>query len=211
MGHPDELDDLISRFDVTDPAFLQWPYPVLDAIREATPIWRNPNTGQWMITRFSDVYESLRDRRLGEGYTHRYSHAEFGKPEPDPRWARFHEHERWSLLSIEPPDHTRLRRLVTKVFTPRAVEAMRPMVEGFADEILDAVHRARSVRPDRRLRPAVLGGRHLRHARRAAGRHAAAARLVAHDREDVRAAHRRRRRRARPTARPASSSTTPAR
>jgi cytochrome P450 len=136
-GPVSELDDLISRFDVTDPAFLQWPYPLLDAIREATPIWRNPNTGQWMITRFSDVYESLRDRRLGEGYTHRYSHAEFGKPEPDPRWARFHEHERWSLLSIEPPDHTRLRRLVTKVFTPRAVEAMRPMVEGFADEILD--------------------------------------------------------------------------
>ena len=131
-----ELDELTSRFDVADPTFLQWPYPVLDEIREATPIWRNPNTGQWMITRFSDVYESLRDRRLGEGYTHRYTHAEFGQPEPDPRWTRFHEHERWSLLSIEPPDHTRLRRLVTKVFTPRAVEAMRTMVEGFADEIL---------------------------------------------------------------------------
>jgi cytochrome P450 len=130
------VDELIERFDVTDPEFVSWPYPVLDALREATPIFRNPNTGQWMITRFADVHECLRDRRLGEGYTHRYSHAEFGRPEPDPRWARFHEHERWSLLSIEPPDHTRLRRLVSKVFTPRAVEAMRPDVERFASEFL---------------------------------------------------------------------------
>ena len=135
-GRVSELDDLIARFDVSDPAFLQWPYPVLDELREATPIFHDERTGQWVVTRFAESYETLRDRRLGRAYTHRYSHAELGKPEPDPRWSRFHEHEQWSLLSLEPPDHTRLRRLVTKVFTPRAVEAMRPMVEGLADEML---------------------------------------------------------------------------
>lgn len=131
------LDDLIARFDVTDPAFVQWPYPVLDELREATPIFFDERTDQWVLTRFAEVHETLRDRRLGRAYTHRYTHEQFGRPEPDPRWSRFHEHERWSLLAIEPPDHTRLRRLVTKVFTPRAVEAMRPQVEALADELIE--------------------------------------------------------------------------
>ena len=129
--------DLIARFDVGDPAFIADPYPVLNAIREATPIFWNPRTEQWTLTRFDDVHETLRDRRLGRGYTHRYTHAELGRPEPDPRWASFHQHEEWSLLCLEPPDHTRIRRLVAKVFTPRAVASMRPTVEGFANELLD--------------------------------------------------------------------------
>lgn len=131
------LDDLLARFDPSDPAFIADPYPVLNEIREATPGFRNPLTGQWTITRFADVQETLRDRRLGRGYTHRYTHAEFGKPEPDSRWAAFHQHEAWSLLSLEPPDHTRIRRLVSKVFTPRAVAALRPQIEGFSTELLD--------------------------------------------------------------------------
>ena len=60
-----------------------------------------------------------------------------GRAEPDPQWGRFHEHERWSLLNIEPPDHTRIRRLVAKVFTPSAVNALRPALSAFADEFLD--------------------------------------------------------------------------
>jgi cytochrome P450 len=131
------LDDLIARFDVSDPAFIADPYPVLNAIREATPVFRNPATGQWTLTRFADVQETLRDRRLGRAYTHRYTHAEVGRAEPDPRWASFHQHEQWSLLCLEPPDHTRIRRLVAKVFTPRAVAALRPAIEGFSVELLD--------------------------------------------------------------------------
>jgi cytochrome P450 len=131
------LDDLIARLDVPDPTFVQWPYPVLDELREATPIFFDERTDHWVLTRYTEVHETLRDRRLGRAYTHRYSHEQFGKPEPDPRWSRFHEHERWSLLALEPPDHTRLRRLVTKVFTPRAVEALRPMVESLADELIE--------------------------------------------------------------------------
>lgn len=131
------LDDLIARFDPSDPAFIADPYPVLNELREATAGFRNPLTGQWTLTRFADVQETLRDRRLGRAYTHRYTHEQFGKPEPDPRWASFHQHEAWSLLCLEPPDHTRIRRLVAKVFTPRAVAALRPDIEGFSRELLD--------------------------------------------------------------------------
>lgn len=131
------LDELIARFDVDDPAFIADPYPVLDGLREAAPGFWNPRTGQWTITRFFDVHQALRDRRLGRAYTHRYDHAEIGRPEPDPRWSSFHQHEAWSLLALEPPDHTRIRRLVSKVFTPRAVAGLRPEIERYAAENLD--------------------------------------------------------------------------
>ena len=126
---PDDVNVLVSRFDPSNPAFIAQPYTVLNELREATPGFRNPLTGQWTITRFADVYETLRDRRLGRAYD--------GLPAPDPRWARFHQHERWSLLCLEPPDHTRIRRLVAKVFTPRAVSALRPAIEAFSNELLD--------------------------------------------------------------------------
>lgn len=138
------LADLIARFDVDDATFLADPYPVLDALREATPGFRNERTGQWTITRFDDVHATLRDRRLGRSYSHLYTHAELGKPEPDSRWAAFQAHERWSLLCLEPPDHTRIRRLVSKVFTPKAVAAMRPTVQRFADELLAPCRQAGS-------------------------------------------------------------------
>lgn len=131
------LAETLARFRPGDPSFVDDPYPVLAEIREATPVFRNETTGQWVLTRFADVHETLRDRRLGRSYTHLYSHAELGRDEPDTRWAAFHQHERWSLLCLEPPDHTRIRRLVSKVFTPKAVAALRPVINGLADEILD--------------------------------------------------------------------------
>ncbi len=132
-----DLDELIGRFDVSDPSFIADPYPVLGELRETTPIYRNEATDQWVITRFSDVHACLRDRRLGRAYDHKFSHAEVGRPEPDPRWADFHEHEAWSLLSLEPPDHTRIRRLIGKVFTPSSVNALEPSIAALSAELLE--------------------------------------------------------------------------
>ncbi|MEM8905240.1 MAG: cytochrome P450 [Actinomycetota bacterium] len=131
------LDELVSRFAVDDPDFVAEPYPVLGALRETTPIFRNEATDQWMITRFDDVSRALKDRRLGRSYTHRYTHEELGRSSPDPRWSRFHEHEAWSLLCLEPPDHTRLRRLISKVFTPSAVAAMADDIAALSDDLVD--------------------------------------------------------------------------
>ena len=132
-----EVQDLVEGLDFYDPAFLADPYPALGRVREATPVFRNPQTGVWMLTRFSDVYETLRDRRLGRAFDHLYSREELGRPEPDPRWTRFHQHEKWSLLRLEPPDHTRIRKLVSKVFTPRSVTALAPVVAGISRELID--------------------------------------------------------------------------
>lgn len=124
-----EPAELLARLDLADPTFIADPYPLLGELREAAPVLFYEPTGQWLLTRHADVYEALRDRRLGRTYTHRSTHAELGRPEPDPRWADFDAHERWSLLQLEPPDHTRIRQLIAKVFTPRAVQALRPTIE----------------------------------------------------------------------------------
>ena len=57
------IDDALARFRPHDPDFIADPYPALAALREATPVFRNPVTGQWTLTRFADVQETLRDRR----------------------------------------------------------------------------------------------------------------------------------------------------
>ena len=132
-----DVERLVDELDFYDPAFIDDPYPTLGRLREATPIFHNPRTGQWMLTRFDDVYETLRDRRLGRVYDHLYSHEELGKPGPDPRWASFNQHEKWSLLSLEPPDHTRIRRLVSKVFTPRSVTALEPRIAEMSRELAE--------------------------------------------------------------------------
>lgn len=124
--------ELLARFDLSDPGFLADPYPVLAELQAAAPIFWFERSGQWVITRYSLVHAALRDKRMGRSYTHRYTHEQIGRPPPDARWSDFHASERWSLLNLEPPDHTRIRGLLTKVFTPRAVAELRPMIEAEA-------------------------------------------------------------------------------
>ncbi|MET3807680.1 unspecific monooxygenase [Nakamurella sp. UYEF19] len=119
-------------FDPQDPQFLADPYPVYSRMRALGPVLYYPARDVFLLTGFADVNAALRDRRLGRAYRHRYTDEEFGQSGPDPRWEHFNSSERWSLLNIEPPDHTRLRRLVTKVFTARSIAALRPQINSFA-------------------------------------------------------------------------------
>jgi len=124
------------EFDPADPGFIADPYPVLAAMRGLGRVLYYPPRHLHLLTRFADVHAALRDRRLGRAFRHRYTAEEFGQPEPDDRWPRWSESERWSLLNLEPPDHTRIRRLVTAVFTARSIAAMRPTIEELSREAL---------------------------------------------------------------------------
>ena len=70
------------------------------------------------------------------------SPEEIGVPELDPRWSAFWATERWSLLWLEPPDHTRIRRLVAAAFTPRSVEALREPARELATQLLEPLAEA---------------------------------------------------------------------
>jgi len=123
-------------FDPSDPGFLEHPYPVLNELREAAAVFYDERRERWFATRHEDVRACLRDKRLGRNFRHVMSPAEIGVPELDPRWPAFWATERWSLLWLEPPDHTRIRRLVAAAFTPRSVEALREPARELAEELL---------------------------------------------------------------------------
>lgn len=124
-------------FDPTAPEFLADPYPVLAELREATSVLHHEDFDRWFVTRHTDVRACLRDRRLGRNYRHVGGDDEFRAEPLDPRWQAFWDVERWSLLWLEPPDHTRIRKLVAAAFTPRSVEAMREPAARLAHELLD--------------------------------------------------------------------------
>jgi cytochrome P450 len=123
-------------FDPSDPAFLEDPYPVLNRLREGARVFYDEGRERWFVTRHEDVRACLRDKRLGRNFRHVMTPNEIGVPELDPRWQAFWSTERWSLLWLEPPDHTRIRKLVAAAFTPRSVEALREPAAELAHELL---------------------------------------------------------------------------
>ncbi|REF31533.1 cytochrome P450 [Calidifontibacter indicus] len=129
-------------FAPSDPAFIADPYPVLAGLRDAGRAIPYAERGVVLLPRFADVHAALRNRSLGRSFEHRYTPAEFGRPglaDLEQEFPRFVESERWSLLNLEPPDHTRIRRLVTKVFTAKAVRDFEPRIGELADAALGAV------------------------------------------------------------------------
>jgi cytochrome P450 len=129
-------------FDPADPGFLTDPYPTLSRIRETSRVFYDPVWQRWFVSRHEDVRSCLRDKRLGRNFRHVMSPAAIGVPPLDPRWQAFWETERWSLLWIEPPDHTRIRKLVAAAFTPRSVEALREPARELARELLEPLAKA---------------------------------------------------------------------
>src|SRR5437588_4083735 len=123
-------------FDPSDPGFLEDPYPVLNRLREAAPVFYDEAHERWFVTRHEDVRSCLRDKRLGRNFRHVLTAEEIGVPPLDPRWQAFWATERWSLLWLEPPEHTRIRKLVAAAFTPRSVEALRGPCAALSRELL---------------------------------------------------------------------------
>lgn len=128
MPHP--------AFAPTDPDFAADPYPAYARLRATgRAIWFEPS-GQWLIPHHADVSALLRDRRLGRTYLHRFTHEEFGRTPPPPGHEPFHVLNDNGLLDLEAPRHTRIRRLVSKAFTPRTVEELRPYVSELAARLV---------------------------------------------------------------------------
>jgi cytochrome P450 len=124
-------------FAPTDPAFVADPYEAYAALREGPRVVHDPATDRWLVPRHADVDALLRDRRLGRTYLHVASHAEMGRPEDPPHLEPFWRVVRAGMLDVEPPEHTRLRRLVSRAFTPRVVERLAPTVQAVADRLVD--------------------------------------------------------------------------
>jgi len=127
----------MTAFDPWDPAFLADPYPAYADLRARGRVHYYEPTNQWLVPHHADVSALLRDRRLGRTYQHRFTHEDFGRTAPPAEHEPFHTLNDHGMLDLEPPDHTRIRRLVSKAFTPRTVEQLGPYVGNLAGELVD--------------------------------------------------------------------------
>jgi hypothetical protein len=120
-------------FNPLDPEAHADPYPQYRRLREHAPMLRGP-LGYWVLSRYADIAAVLRDPRFGVGIDE--ASLMLAMTQEGPGIATMRELSRWMLFR-DPPDHTRLRKLVSKAFTPRAVEAVRPRVVEIVDRLLD--------------------------------------------------------------------------
>ncbi|HEY7801437.1 MAG TPA: cytochrome P450 [Dehalococcoidia bacterium] len=115
-----------------DPAFAANPHPALDALREREPAHNDEFFHRLVLTRHEDIDAILRDRTLS---------SDLRKSAPESFMSMFagDADREPSILFLDPPDHTQLRGLVNKAFTPRAVERLAPRIGEIAAGLLDAI------------------------------------------------------------------------
>ncbi|MBP2446411.1 cytochrome P450 [Rhizobium leguminosarum] len=123
--------------DARNPAFYGNPNAAYAALHAHCPTFYWNEQKQWFFTGYDHVNGLLRDRRFGRQILHIASRDELGLAEPMPHLASFDLSERYSLLELEPPEHTRLRTLVNRAFVSRHVEKMKPELAELANRLID--------------------------------------------------------------------------
>jgi cytochrome P450 len=118
-------------------AFYQNPYAFYAELHRGTPTFLWEDYGHWCFTGFKEVSALLRDKRFGREILHVMTREELGWGPPKEHTKAFDLTEKYSLLALEPPAHTRLRTLVNRAFVSRNVEQLRPRIERLANEIID--------------------------------------------------------------------------
>jgi len=116
------------------------PYPFYAALRANAPVYRTTLPGRrpvWLVSRYADVVALLKDERLVKDRRNTTP----GRNGKQPWMPAFLRPLAQNMLDLDPPDHTRLRALVHKAFTPARIAQLRARVEALCDELLDAAER----------------------------------------------------------------------
>ena len=125
------------EIDLTDSSTQQDPYPAYRWLRDEDPVHWSARLKMWVVTRYDDVAQILQDPVRYSSDRFRRIRVDFAARRPDIEGVA-HVLRHWAVYR-DPPDHTRLRALLNKAFTPRTVEAMRPRIQHVVDELLDRV------------------------------------------------------------------------
>jgi len=132
------LDEMLVSKD-----FMEDPYPLLRQLREEDPVHWSDSIGGWILTRYDDMVVTFKDVSHFSNEGRLAKAVDYLPAESRAEFKTFVDHYRLkSLINSDPPDHTRYRGLVTKAFTPRVVEAMRPRIQEIVNELLDAVQQS---------------------------------------------------------------------
>jgi cytochrome P450 len=129
----------MSAFNPLLPEYVRDPHPFLHRLRAHDPIHRSPVLGVWVLTRYADVHAALRDERFSASSRHWRNHERFFFRQSLGGQSLLAEaYGKW-MLQLDPPDHTRLRALVNKAFTPRVVESLSGRIQQAVDRLLEPV------------------------------------------------------------------------
>ena len=123
-------------FNPLDPSYMGDPHPHLTEIREQMPVHKTL-AGPWALFRYEDCFRLLRDTTLSVDIQKAEERTRERDRLIEELGLTADAREDRSMLNVDPPDHTRLRRLVSKAFTPRVIEELRPRVQELVDEALD--------------------------------------------------------------------------
>lgn len=119
-------------FNPLDPAFQRDPYPTYQRFQAQAPVFRTP-LGIWLVTRYDDVQQVLRDSR----FEHRFQDmARRRAGDRVTTSAAFLSLARW-ILMMNAPDHTRIRGLMSRAFSVRRVESLKPRIQALVDRLID--------------------------------------------------------------------------
>src|SRR5688572_15583902 len=116
--------------DMADPAVVTDPYPAFAHARAVAPVQWHEGLGLWLAFTHAEANAVLRDRRLGRIWRDK---------EPSERFESFNLIHRNAILEMEPPDHTRLRRLISTAFARGHVERLRPWVQDLARSLVQGL------------------------------------------------------------------------
>ena len=119
-----------------DPHFVQNPYAFYARMHEESPVFFWADYNKIALAGYKAVDDLLRDRRFGRQILHVATREELGWPERPAHLHDFDRVEKYSLLELEPPAHTKLRRLITKAFISRQVETLRPAIRSICKDQL---------------------------------------------------------------------------
>lgn len=132
-----EIDTSV-QFNPFLPEFHNDPYPFYHQLRAVDPVHWSELIGFWVLTRYADCVAVLRDTTRFSADPHNWvGFADFLQAQGG-AGPLVQMQTKWMLM-LDPPDHTRLRTLVTKAFTPRVVEGLRPRIREIVDGLLDEV------------------------------------------------------------------------
>jgi cytochrome P450 len=125
--------------DLLNPGLIDDPFPYYRQLRERRPVHWNERWGGWIVAKYDDVHAGLHDpRMMGEAETPCFE-ARLSAGERGSFRQNSEVLNSWPVF-VDPPKHTKLRRMFSRSFTPRSVETMRCVVERFVDEFLASWH-----------------------------------------------------------------------
>jgi len=133
----------MAEFDLKSPHVARDPYPAFAWLRDHDPVHWSESLGAWVVTRYADALEIWNRPDLFSSDRFRKVRAEFTSQRPDVRAVAAVLSE-W-LVFRDPPDHTRLRALLQKTFTPRQLANSRPRIQAAIDGLIEAALAKREI------------------------------------------------------------------